>query len=62
MEAAQELGATHKRMVSRAYHDSLFMSQAPPFSLAGRALPAGLRGEHSAGLDARRTPACAIAV
>lgn len=29
-EAASELGASHKRMVSRAYHDSLFMSQARP--------------------------------
>ena len=27
--AAVELGASHKRMVSRAYHDSLFMSQVP---------------------------------
>ena len=29
--AAVELGASHKRMVSRAYHDTLFMSQVAPF-------------------------------
>ena len=29
-EAAKELGATHKSLVSRAYHDSLFMSQLAP--------------------------------
>ena len=29
-ESALELGASHKRMVSRAYHDTLFMSQACP--------------------------------
>jgi acetylornithine deacetylase/succinyl-diaminopimelate desuccinylase-like protein len=29
-EAAQKLGASHRRMVSRAYHDSLFMSLLAP--------------------------------
>ena len=29
-EAATELGASHKSLVSRAYHDSLFMSQMAP--------------------------------
>ena len=29
-EAAKELGASHKALVSRAYHDSLFMSQIAP--------------------------------
>lgn len=29
-EAAQELGASHKQMVSRAYHDSLFMARFAP--------------------------------
>lgn len=29
-EAAKELGATHKSLISRAYHDSLFMSQLAP--------------------------------
>lgn len=28
--AADTLGATHKKMVSRAYHDSLFMAQLAP--------------------------------
>ena len=28
--AAESLGATHKRLVSRAYHDSLFMAQLAP--------------------------------
>jgi len=30
MEAAEQLGASHKHMVSRAYHDSLFMAQIAP--------------------------------
>lgn len=29
-DAAKELGASHKALVSRAYHDSLFMSQLAP--------------------------------
>ena len=29
-EAAKELGASHKSLVSRAYHDTLFMSQIAP--------------------------------
>ena len=29
-EAAKELGASHMALVSRAYHDSLFMSQLAP--------------------------------
>ncbi|EIE18838.1 N-carbamyl-L-amino acid amidohydrolase [Coccomyxa subellipsoidea C-169] len=29
-EAAEELGVSHKRMVSRAYHDSLFMARFAP--------------------------------
>ncbi len=29
-EAAEELGASHKSLVSRAYHDTLFMSQIAP--------------------------------
>jgi ureidoglycolate amidohydrolase len=29
-EAAKQLGASHKHMVSRAYHDSLFMAQIAP--------------------------------
>ena len=29
-EAAQQLGASHRHMVSRAYHDSLFMAQIAP--------------------------------
>ena len=29
-EAAQQLGASHRQMVSRAYHDSLFMAQIAP--------------------------------
>ena len=29
-EAAEELGGSHKSLVSRAYHDTLFMSQIAP--------------------------------
>ena len=28
--SAKQLGATYRRMVSRAYHDSLFMAQIAP--------------------------------
>ena len=28
--AAKSIGASHQRMVSRAYHDSLFMAQIAP--------------------------------
>lgn len=30
MQAAEQLGASHIQMVSRAYHDSLFMAQIAP--------------------------------
>ena len=30
MAAAERTGASYKRMVSRAYHDSLFMAQIAP--------------------------------
>lgn len=32
-QSAQEIGASHKDMVSRAYHDSLFMAQIAPTAM-----------------------------
>ena len=41
-EAAQELGASHMSLVSRAYHDTLFMSQIAPAGMIF--IPAAMGG------------------
>ncbi len=39
--AAEQLGASHARLVSRAYHDALFMAQVAPRGPAVRRLRDG---------------------